>query len=225
MKHTILNVLAIISLCMHLIPASCQTDKKANKIKVPAELVKYADRAAGIKYQEKLNQALTGDVNALILLLDFHRYADGAEGNMHSDVLLELLYAVGDEAFAVGCMGVKPKLKSTVIERMVFAQGRATRPELKAPIAEWAPKTFAILTGGTMPADPNAPSGEPAPAPTQETSTAPTDAASPQATEPSPAASPSLTEPTANPGALAAPQPQAAEEQAPSNRKKKKNKE
>ncbi|MFN4080149.1 MAG: hypothetical protein ACK4NS_04565, partial [Saprospiraceae bacterium] len=132
MKHTILNVLAIISLCMPLIPASCQNDKKASKIKVPAELVKYAEKAAGIKYQEKLNQALAGDVNALILLLDFHRYADGAEGNMHSDVLLELLYAVGDETFATGCMGVKPKLKSTVIERMVFAQGRTGKPELKS---------------------------------------------------------------------------------------------
>lgn len=226
MKQPIFNILAIIAICMPLIPASCQNDKKPGKIKAPAELIKYAEKAAGLKYPDKLNQALSGNVGALIELIDFHRYADGAEGNMHSDVLLELLYAIGDEAFAQGCMGTKPKLKPTVIERMIFAQGRATRPELKAPIAEWAPKTFSILTGAPMPSDSNAPGAEVAPAQDVEqgAGSAPTDATMPQQDAPAPLPSPSLTSPTPNPGALAAPQPEAAEPN-PAPKKKKKNKE
>ncbi len=156
-KSLICGVFALLAL--PLVNAGCQNNK-------PAELPSVQKDANGIEISESvlatakwmnfdykgiLTKAEQGDEAALIKFLDFHGAVDGIEAINHGVTCLELLPVFGDETFAVVCANVKPKLREVLRERLILAQGRTKKENLRRPIAEWAPQTWYVLRDMTQP--------------------------------------------------------------------------
>jgi hypothetical protein len=102
---------------------------------------------ANFKYVDQLSQAKQGDYKATLKLLEFSGTVDGIAALDHSVTLLELLLSGGDLPFAAAVNMAKPKLKSVLLDRLQLAQARTQKVELRKPIAEWAPTTWAVLHG------------------------------------------------------------------------------
>ncbi len=140
-------------------------------------VLKLADWA-GVKYNEELAKAQTGDVVAVKKLLDFHATADGVDALNHAVTCLELLPVVGDDRFASAVLGCKPKLKQLILERLILAQGRTKKEHLRKSMTDWAPYTYAYLAGKEVP------SAETAPQPQNGDSSVKPNAMPPAATQP-----------------------------------------
>jgi hypothetical protein len=115
---------------------------------------------AGFKYQEELVKAKKGDYNATFKLMDFSGTVDGRTALEHSVTLLELIVSGGDEPFALAVQKTKPKLRTVLLDRLQLAQGRTKKEELRNPMKDWAPKTWAALNGLPFPRSVNEMSSE-----------------------------------------------------------------
>lgn len=102
---------------------------------------------AGFKYNDQLQLAKTGDLKAVVSLLEFSGTVDGVDALNHAVTCLELLPVSTDLVFAAAINKSKPKLKKVLLERLVIAQGRTTNLELRKPLSEWAPLTWDVLNG------------------------------------------------------------------------------
>lgn len=149
MRKEILR-LTICLLAFPVLTASAQdtaaTAVAVNKdVKVYDNVLKTAEWA-GFKYEDALARAKNGDVMATWEMLEFHAIVDGVEGLNHAVTCLELIPIVGDVSFARAVSACKPKLKQLLGERLVLAQGRTKKEELRKSLTDWAPYTWAFLT-------------------------------------------------------------------------------
>ena len=113
-------------------------------------VLKLADWA-GVKYNEELTKAKTGNALAIKQLLEFHATADGVDALNHAVTCLELLAVVPDERFASAVQSCKPQLKQLLLERLILAQGRTKKEHLRKSMTDWAPITYAFLAGKEVP--------------------------------------------------------------------------
>lgn len=139
--------LVITLIALFLLPAAAAWSQK---VYVSKNVLKTAEWA-GFKYNDKLKKALAGDQYAIQDMVKFSSLVDGAEGVEHAVTCLELLPLVGDQTFGSSIMLSKPKLKTLVRERLVLAQAKTQKSDLKKPLESWAPITWAILSGLPLP--------------------------------------------------------------------------
>jgi len=146
-------------LLMPFVQAGCQTDAKANSaavehgasdIFVSESVVRFAEQM-GFKYVEVLEKAKKGDRKAIRDFLEFHGTTDGMDAINHAVTCLELIPVAGDENMALTCKYVKPKLNQVLLERFTLAQGRTHNEDLRKPMAEWAPMTWAAINNLPIP--------------------------------------------------------------------------
>lgn len=130
--------------------AACQqnqvtTNSNMSGIDVPPSVLKVA-KDYQIDYQSILNRALKNDPTGLSDLLDFHRYAENVDGVQHGVVCLEIIPVVGDASFAEACKRINANRRKVVLDRLLLAQEKTSKADLKQPIQQWAPETWAALS-------------------------------------------------------------------------------
>lgn len=146
MKNSMIFCLA---LCL-MFPFSrvrCQSDTHSTvigQITVAPSLVKFAGQM-GFKYNEVLEKAKKGDIDAIKAMMEFHGTADGVDGLNHAQTCLELIPVASDLRVSQACRNLKPKLKELLIERFNLAQSRTQIADLKKPLKDWAPQTWGAL--------------------------------------------------------------------------------
>lgn len=116
-------------------------------IEVSENVVKVADWA-NFKYREVLSAAKAGDQSAIKKFLEFSGTVDGVDALNHAVSCLELIAAASDFPFSMACVSLKPKLKKVLIERLMMAQVRTKKTDLRDSLTHWAPSTWAVLNGG-----------------------------------------------------------------------------
>lgn len=120
------------------------------KVYVSKNVLKTAEWA-DFKYNDVLKKSLTGDQTSIMSFVKFHAVVDGVEGVEHGVSCLEMIPLVGDQTFGSSILLSKPKLKTLLRDRLVLAQMKTQKAELKKPIESWAPITWAIMNGLPMP--------------------------------------------------------------------------
>jgi hypothetical protein len=118
-------------------------------IEISSAVLKTAEWA-DFKYMETLDLAQSGDQKALKSFLEFSSIVDGTEALQHATTCLELIPFVNDEKFGSIITVLKPKLKPVLLNRLVLAQARTKKEELKKPLTEWAPLSWKALNGETI---------------------------------------------------------------------------
>ena len=121
--------------------------RKDVHIEVSENVVKVADWA-NFRYRDVLAAAKTGDQSAIKKFLEFSGTVDGVDALNHAVSCLELITAATDMSFSMACVSLKPKLKKVLIERLMLAQVRTKKTELRDSLTHWAPSTWAVLNGG-----------------------------------------------------------------------------
>lgn len=106
---------------------------------------------ANFEYKEVLKKAIAGDVSAITQLFKFNNAVDGVEGIDHNITCLELIPLATDLKVSNALITTKPKLKKVVLDRIILAQGKTQKPELKKPMESWAPRTWAVLNNKPLP--------------------------------------------------------------------------
>lgn len=144
MKKALLNTL----IALFLLPAAVAFGQ--GKVFISKNVLKTAEWA-GFKYNDVLKKSLTGDQPSIMDFVKFHAVVDGVEGVEHGVSCLELIPLVGDQTFGSSILLTKPKLKSLLLKRLVLAQAKTKKTELKKPVESWAPISWAILNGLPMP--------------------------------------------------------------------------
>lgn len=146
MKKTVFNSLIIIFLApaFHLF---------GQNVYISKSVLKTADWA-NFEYKDILKKAIAGDENAIQQLFKFNNAVDGVEGIEHNVTCLELIPLASDFKVANALLFAKPKLKQVVLSRIILAQGRTQKPDLKKPMESWAPRTWAVLNNKPMPYTP-----------------------------------------------------------------------
>ena len=114
------------------------------------DVLKTADWA-GIKYKDEVKRASSGNIKSIEKLFDFHRYVDGVQSLDHAVTLLEIIPQAKDRNVATAVQYLKPKLKKVALDRLTLAQGRTQKEDLRKPLANWAPLTWAVLNGRPLP--------------------------------------------------------------------------
>ncbi len=143
MRKILVNTL----IALFLLPAAAAWSQK---IYVSKNVLKTAEWA-GFKYNDKLKKALTSDQYAIRDFVEFSSLVDGVEGVEHAVSCLEIIPQVGDQTFGGSLMLSKPKLKKIVRDRLLLAQAKTQKADLKKPLESWAPITWAILNGTPLP--------------------------------------------------------------------------
>ncbi len=129
-------------------PAAAEAPpRKEVNIEVSDNVVKVADWA-NFRYREVLASAKTGDQSAIQKFLEFSGTVDGVDALNHAVSCLELIAAASDFPFSMACVSLKPKLKKVLLERLMLAQVRTKKIELRDSLTHWAPSTWAVLNGG-----------------------------------------------------------------------------
>lgn len=129
--------------------------KDSADIAVSEGVLKLAEWAK-FDYMGQLSKAKTGDTEAIKALIGFHSIADGVDGLNHAVTCLELIPVAGDAVFASAAPVFKPGLKKLLLERLMLAQARTRKEELRKSMTDWAPITYAVLTDQPIPQDPEA---------------------------------------------------------------------
>ncbi|MCC6462217.1 MAG: hypothetical protein IT260_17245 [Saprospiraceae bacterium] len=114
------------------------------------EVLKTAEWA-GVKYKDEVKRASSGNIKSIEKLFDFHRYVDGVQSLDHAVTLLELIPLAQDRNVATAAHYCNPKLKKVALDRLILAQGRTQKEELRKPLQNWAPLTWAVLNGRALP--------------------------------------------------------------------------
>ncbi|MCK6692504.1 MAG: hypothetical protein L6Q97_10420 [Thermoanaerobaculia bacterium] len=143
MKKRIINSLIIILLTpgFHLF---------GQNVFISKSVLKTADWA-NFEYKDVLKKAIAGNEEAIQQLFKFNNAVDGVEGIEHNVTCLELIPLASDLKVANALVFTKPKLKQVVLSRMILAQGKTQKPELKKPMESWAPRTWAVLNNKPLP--------------------------------------------------------------------------
>ena len=140
MYKLFISCFATLGLCL-LIPISCKVEPE---ITVSDNVLKTA-KVVGVEYLPLLEKAKTGDVSAIRSFFEFHRFADGLEGFEHGQTCLELIPFAQDDKVAQACSNFRPGMKKLIFERLVLAQARTQKEELKQPLINWANATYTAL--------------------------------------------------------------------------------
>lgn len=111
---------------------------------VSKSVLKTADWA-GFKYNEVLKKSMTGDQNALNQFFKFSSVVDGVEGIDHAVTCLELIPLASDQNVSSSLLLANDKLKKLILDRLVLAQSKTKKAELRQAIQSWAPFTWAAL--------------------------------------------------------------------------------
>ncbi len=146
MYKSFISFLAILGLCL-LIPMGCKVEPE---ISVSDDVLKTA-KVMGVDYLPLLEKAKTGDVDAIRTFFEFHRFADGLEGFEHGQTCLELIPFAQDDKVGQACTNFKPGMKKLILERLVLAQTRTKKEELKQPLINWANATYTALSAPVQP--------------------------------------------------------------------------
>lgn len=109
---------------------------------------------ANFSYKDVLKKAVAGDGKAITQFFKFNSAVDGVEAVEHNVTCLELIPLATDSKVANSLLFATPKLKKVVVDRMVLAQGKTQKANLKKPIESWAPKTWAVLNNLPLPNEP-----------------------------------------------------------------------
>lgn len=146
MKKTVFNSLIII----FLVPAFSLFGQN---VYISKSVLKTADWA-NFEYKDILKKAIAGNEEAIQQLFKFNNAVDGVEGIEHNVTCLELIPLASDFKVANALLFAKPKLKQVVLSRIILAQGRTQKPDLKKPMESWAPRTWAVLNNKPLPYTP-----------------------------------------------------------------------
>ena len=130
-----------LSAALSLTQCGINTDPE---ITVSDTVVKTA-KAAKFDYVATLEKARKGDNDAIKLVFDYTRFADGLEGFDHGLTCLEMIQVVGDAPSAGACGTFKPGLKKLILERLIHAQTMTKKEPLKTPIQQLFPLTYSAL--------------------------------------------------------------------------------
>lgn len=103
-----------------------------------SELVKMDYRATLAKFRK-------GDEHAIADFLDFFRIVEQKSATDHALVVLSAIPDAGDGQVANVVKTQKDKLKILVRDQLVAAQPKASKPEQRASMETWAPRTWAAL--------------------------------------------------------------------------------
>ena len=120
---------------------------KVIDIEVSESVVKVADWA-GFKYREVLAAAETGDQTSIKKFLEFSGTVDGVDALKHAVTCLELIPVANDFNFSMACHTLKPALQKTLLERLMLAQSRTKKVDLRDSMTHWASSTWGVLNGG-----------------------------------------------------------------------------
>lgn len=131
--------------------AFSSTGYSQNNVFISKDVLKTAEWA-DIKYKDLVKKASAGNKSSITTLFDFHRFVDGVEGLDHGVTCLELIPLAGDKAVAQSIYILKPKLKKVVLDRLILAQGRTQKVELREALSKWAPMTWEVVNGRPLPA-------------------------------------------------------------------------
>ncbi|MFN0016459.1 MAG: hypothetical protein ACKVU2_18105 [Saprospiraceae bacterium] len=137
MKKTLLLNLAL--LMLSVAPVLAQ-----KKVFVSDNVIKVAEQAQ-FDYKGNLKKASAKDSKALADMFEFTRLLENAEADEHALTCLELIPLATDAVFANAIKARKPKLKAALLRRILDAQGRTKKADLKKPLEEWAPFSFRAL--------------------------------------------------------------------------------
>ena len=140
------NLLFVFSLCA-LAPvfnAGCQSVSVAPEVEVSDAVLRTAE-TFDFKYMDLLAKAKTGDVQSIQELIRFHKYVDDIEAINHAVTCLELIPFATDAKFSAACKMATPNMRKALAERLAQAQGKTKKEELRKPLKDWAPMTWAAL--------------------------------------------------------------------------------
>lgn len=141
MNKSFISFCAILGLCFFA-PMGCKVEPE---ITVSDDVLKTA-KVVGVDYLPLLEKAKTGDVDAIRTFFEFHRFADGLDGFEHGQTCLELIPFAQDGNVGQACINFKPGMKKLILERLVLAQTRTKKEELKQPLINWANTTYTALS-------------------------------------------------------------------------------
>lgn len=96
-------------------------------------------------YRATLAKCRKGDEHAIADFVDFFRIVEQKSATDHALVMLSMIPEAGDGQVANVIKTQKDKLKILVRDQLVAAQPKAAKPELRASMETWAPRTWAAL--------------------------------------------------------------------------------
>ncbi|MEQ1747667.1 MAG: hypothetical protein ABMA02_19720 [Saprospiraceae bacterium] len=137
MKKTLLLNLALLLLSAAPVLAQKKVFVSDNVLKVAGQ--------AQFDYKGTLKKATAKDGKALTDLFEFIRLLENAEADEHALTCLELIPVATDAVFANAMKARKPNLKAALLRRILDAQERTKKADLKKPLEEWAPFSFRAL--------------------------------------------------------------------------------
>lgn len=148
-KVLLFSILALIA--SPLVQVGCQNSMEGSgTVEVSPAVLKTAEWA-GFDYKGTLDKALAGDAMSIQKFLKFHGTVDGVEGISHGVSCLEMIPIVGDEVFAGACLNLSANLHKVLLDRLMQAQGRTKKEELRKSLTNWAPLTWSVINGKGMP--------------------------------------------------------------------------
>ncbi len=140
--------------------AGCQSVGVAPEVEVSDAVLRTAE-TFDFKYLDVLAKAKTGDVQSIHEFIRFHKYVDEIEAINHGVTCLELIPYATDAKFSMACKMATPNLKKVLLERLAQAQAKTKKEELRKPIKEWAPLTWATLSATATTPDSDAKINDP----------------------------------------------------------------
>lgn len=144
MKKIFFSILTILFLAPSMVSFG-------QKVYVSKSVLKTAEWA-NFKYKEVLDKSIAGDIQALTSFFKFNSAVDGVEAIDHNITCLELIPLATDDKVATALLATNHRLRKLVMDRLVLAQGKTQKTELKKPLESWAPKTWAIISNKPLPA-------------------------------------------------------------------------
>lgn len=156
------NLLFIFSVCAiaPVFNAGCQSVSVNPEIEVSNAVLKTAE-TFDFKYMDVLAKAKTGNTQSIQEFIRFNKYVDEMEGINHGLSCLELIPFATDTKFAAACKLSSVNLRKLLAERLQQAQGKTKKEDLRKPLKDWAPLTYAALNTVENTPDPNAKLNDP----------------------------------------------------------------
>lgn len=137
MKKVLFKILILVL----IIPA---VQISAQKVYISKDVAHTAGQIK-FEYKDVVKKAQNKNGEAVAQLFEFSRILDGNEISEHAVTCLEVIALAGDEVSARAIQKLNSKLKKVSKDRLVSAQSRTEKEELKKPIKKWAPYTWEAL--------------------------------------------------------------------------------
>jgi len=149
----------LLNLALLLVAASGFSQKK---VYMSDAVLKLADQVQ-VDYKGLVKKSIAKDTLALKDLFEFSRMLDNNTLTEHAVTCLELIPLATDEMFARAVRSRSVKMKAFLLRNITEAQGATQKKDLKKPLSEWAPQSWAALNNFQY-----VPPSENTSAPTQE---------------------------------------------------------